>query len=98
MLTIIGRRWFDRVNGNTYHSVELYGEDGKRLAYVPFRYGYGDQYRQTAFDEAVKLGLYSGEEYPESGGKVDYRKFNFSKPEGDGNFFSVSDVARKKDL
>lgn len=88
MLTIVGRRWFDRVYGNTYHSVELYRDD-ERLAYVPFAYGYGDQYRQTAFKEAVKLGLYKEDEYV---------KFSFSKTTGDGNFFTVSDVGRKKDL
>lgn len=89
MLTIIGRRWFEKTNGNTYHSVELRGEDGKLLARVPFCYGYGDQYRQTAFAEAVKLGLYA---------EGDYGKFVLSKTAGDGNLFTVSDVARKKDL
>lgn len=42
--------WFDRVNGNTYHSVMVTRcRDGKTLA-VPFRYGYGDSYRQSALD------------------------------------------------
>ena len=97
-LTIIGRRWFERTNGNTYHSVEIYDENGKQLARVPFAYGYGSQYQQTALAECVKLGLYSDERGPH-GGHVDYRKFTFSKESGgDGNLFSVSDVKRKKDL
>ncbi len=43
-----GVRWFDKVNGNTYHSVRVTRcEDGKTI-YCPFQYGYGDHYRQTA--------------------------------------------------
>lgn len=87
-LTVIGRRWFEKTNGNTYHSVEVY-EGNKRLVRVPFAYGYGSQWQQTAFQELVKLGLY--QDTPD-----DYRRFHFS--DGDGHLFSVTDVARKKDL
>lgn len=97
MLTIIGRRWFDKVNGNTYHSVELWRE-GKMLGRVPFTYGYGSQYQQTALEMAVKLGLYPDTPGPH-GGYLAYQQFVFSKASGgDGNHFSVSDVRRKKDL
>lgn len=90
MLTIHGKRWFERVNGNTYHSVAVY--DGKRLVgKADFAYGYGDQYRQTALDIAVKAGLYSDERYS-SGGSVDYGRFQTE------NLFIVCDVTRKKDL
>jgi hypothetical protein len=41
-------RWFDRVNGNTYHSVRITRcRDGETIV-CPFQYGYGDAYRQTA--------------------------------------------------
>lgn len=41
-------RWFDKVNGNTYHSVKITdNETGARL-HCPLQYGYGDQYRYTA--------------------------------------------------
>lgn len=41
-------KWFDKVNGNTYHSVRITRtSDGKVIA-APFQYGYGDCYRQTA--------------------------------------------------
>lgn len=53
VFTIIGRRWFDRINGNTYHSVEVY-KGGKLLERVPFQYGYGDGYMQTAGDIIAK--------------------------------------------
>ena len=97
MFTIIGRRWFEKTNGNTYHSVEVY-KDGELLGRIPFAYGYGDQYKQTALDLLVKLGHYPNTE-AKHGGYECYRQFTFSKQSGgDGNFFSVSDVARKKDL
>jgi len=41
-------KWFDKVNGNTYHSVRITRcRDGKTIA-APYQYGYGDQYRDTA--------------------------------------------------
>lgn len=97
MFTIVGKRWFDRLAGNTYHSVEVYQEE-KLLVRVPFAYGYGDGYKQTAFKELVRLGHYS-DERTASGHYHDFRRFAFSKEsDGDGNLFLVSDVARKKDL
>jgi hypothetical protein len=43
-------KWFDKVNGNTYHSVRITRcKDGKIIT-APYQYGYGDQYRQTAFE------------------------------------------------
>ncbi len=47
-------RWFDKVNGNTYHSVRITRvKDGKVIA-DQFQYGYGDQYRHTALLLMVK--------------------------------------------
>lgn len=48
-LNILCKRWFQRTYGNTYHSVRIM-EDGAELAYIPFRYGYGEQCLQTALD------------------------------------------------
>lgn len=90
MLTIVGRRWFEKTNGNTYHSVAVY--DGKKLVgSVDFAYGYGDMFLQTAFDIARGAGYYGGEQYS-SGGYKEYGKFCQE------NFYTVADVARKKDL
>ena len=92
MLTIHGRRWFERRNGNTYHSVHVY--DGKTLVgEVKFTYGYGDQYRQTAFEIVTKArpDLYSNERRA-NGTEIDYGRFCQE------NQFFVTDVARKKDL
>ena len=43
-------RWFDKINGNTYHSVRVTRcRDGATIV-CPFQYGYGDGYRQTALE------------------------------------------------
>lgn len=56
VIHIDARRWFDRVNGNTYHSVSVF-VDGKHAFTVPFEYGYGDQWQYTALEGLEKRGL-----------------------------------------
>jgi len=52
--TVIAKKWFDKVNGNTYHSVRcIRHKDGKVIA-APFQYGYGDSYRQTAIQAMIE--------------------------------------------
>jgi len=87
MYTIIARRWFEKTNGNTYHSCEVY-QDGKLIERVPFAYGYEEQYRQTAHEILVRAGLFSG----------DYHDFLMVIRDYDNWLFSVTDVTRKKDL
>jgi hypothetical protein len=53
-------KWFDKVNGNTYHSVKITRcKDGKTIA-CPFTYGYGDSYRWTARDAMAKAKWFKG--------------------------------------
>lgn len=52
---IEGRKYFDKVNGNTYHSVRIF-ENGEQIFHHGMTYGYGDQYLQTAIDGLEKLG------------------------------------------
>ena len=48
--TVEAIRWFDKINGNTYHSVKITNnETGEQIAH-PFTYGYGDSYRQSTFE------------------------------------------------
>jgi len=49
-------RWFDKVNGNTYHSVRITRCSDNALITCEWTYGYGDQYRDTALVEMVKAG------------------------------------------
>jgi len=44
------KRWFDRVNGNTYHSVRVTRVRDSKVIVGSFQYGYGDQYRQTTLE------------------------------------------------
>lgn len=46
-ITIIGKRWFDKVNGNTYHSFRIF-IDNALVHTQGMTYGYGDQYEQNA--------------------------------------------------
>ena len=48
-LTIIGRRWFRRGYGGTYHTSQII-IDGKTVGKTLEQYGYGDQYIWTAFE------------------------------------------------
>jgi len=57
---VIGKEWFDRVNGNSYNAVrfDVYvtGRNGKRAVNVvlPFKYGYGDYYMQRVSEYCLK--------------------------------------------
>lgn len=46
-ITIIGKRWFDKVNGNTYHSFRIF-IDNALVKTQGMTYGYGDQFEQNA--------------------------------------------------
>jgi len=76
-ITISARRWFDKPNGNTYHSVDVFA-DGKPIGREPFEYGYEEAYLQTAHDLLVKKGLYPYKktkkivEVKDRGGKILY--------------------------
>uniref|UniRef100_A0A6M3J7U6 Uncharacterized protein n=1 Tax=viral metagenome TaxID=1070528 RepID=A0A6M3J7U6_9ZZZZ len=45
---VIAVKWFDKVNGNTYHSVRCYRNRDGAIVVGPFQYGYGEHYQQTA--------------------------------------------------
>jgi hypothetical protein len=50
-------RWFDKVNGNTYHSVRITRiDDGVTIGTTDYQYGYDDHYRQTARALMLKAG------------------------------------------
>ena len=46
-IVIVGRRWFQKSYGNTYHTVTIYMPDGTKIESGQ-HYGYGEQYTQTA--------------------------------------------------
>ena len=90
LFTMVGRRWFDKVNGNTYHSVEVY-VNNKFIAKEGFAYGYEDHYRQTGFDLLKDHGFFMDFDT--------YYDMELDKREHiECYLFSVTDVSRKKDL
>jgi hypothetical protein len=52
-VTIYGKRWFDRINGNTYHTAEV-EVNGTTLGKSPMTYGYDEQYLQTGKEILLK--------------------------------------------
>ncbi len=91
-ITILGRRWFERVNGNTYHSVKVY-VDGVLVGAVPFQYGYGDQYMQSASSILV-----NNCEFIPKGLEDKFILWRWCKEKGVELISDVADVGRKKDL
>jgi hypothetical protein len=85
---IEGYRWFDKINGNTYHTVVITdlktGEVIHRSPHVV--YGYGQQWQHTAYDELKKKGLVKEED--RTNHELNRKRF----------IYSEHDVTRKKDL
>lgn len=98
-IVISGKRWFDSVNGNTYHSVDVY-VNGVHVAREPYEYGYGEQYIQTAHRLLQEKGVYKKTgEHLKSGADKDYYDFMMDMRNNRNKFVvTVADVARKKDL
>lgn len=55
-IMVIGKRWFDKVNGNTYCAARVY-INGKFSFAVPWQYGYENYYEQAAREELHKRGI-----------------------------------------
>lgn len=94
-LTVIGRRWFDRRAGNTYHSVRCI-VDGKDVGGAGMTYGYGDHYLQTAADILERDGHTPGREHYAHGGAEPL--WLYCRERGIEFTYSASDVGRKRDL
>jgi|ERR1051325_1424784 hypothetical protein len=90
-ITIIGKRWFQKTYGNTYHSVRIL-VNGEEVAFNPFTYGYENHYLQTA--GTMLQELY---DLPNS---IDTQYFHVYRLQDAGMKLNVqvSDVERKKDL
>ena len=90
-ITVIGKRWFHRGPGNTYHSVEVI-VNGQSVYTNPYSYGYGDHYVQTAMEY-----LKQAYKFPK-GFDVDRSPMWQLHDLGINVITRVSDVQRKKDL
>lgn len=90
-IVIIGRRWFERTNGNTYHSVCVW-VDGEFVGGESFVYGYGDQYIQTAMTLLANC-RYLNRPLDDKWPFTTWCRDNDIKL-----VYTVADVGRKKDL
>jgi len=90
IITVVGKRWFQKTYGNTYHSVSV-SVDGVSIGNSGIQYGYDDQYQQTALAMLQEAGV-----YPDNGEPESLRKF--AQDAGDKLECYVSDVARERDL
>ena len=57
------KKWRDKINGNTYHSVNITSTETNKLIFSSgLTYGYGEQYRHTAIKGLIRLGLIEGKD------------------------------------
>lgn len=94
-ITVIGRRWFDKVNGNTYHTAEIL-VDGALAHRLERTYGYGDQYLWNAQQWLEANGHLPGLEHYANGMREGITQY--CRREGIALHFTVTDVTRKRDL
>lgn len=89
-ITLIGRRWFQRSYGNTYHSVTIM-IDGETVHVSGKCYGYDRAYVQTAQEWLKANGYLDGMSERDA-------LWNYCANEGIKFEYSATDVAREKDL
>lgn len=61
LFVVIAKRWRDKMNGNTYHSVRIVRTSDGAVITSPYQYGYGDHYRQTALTRLKQAEWISAE-------------------------------------
>lgn len=93
-ITIIGRRWFQRTYGNTYHTCVVL-VNGQQVYEAPQEYGYGDQYVETGARWLEKFGYMNRKKY-DNGGHEPVRIW--AERNGIAFDYRASDVARERDL
>lgn len=95
-LTIIGRRWFNNTQGNTYFSA-IALIDGKQAASIDYEYGYSSQYEWSMFNKLEELGLLPNQREAFKNGSKE-SPWTYCERNGIEYSAIVSDVRRKKDL
>lgn len=62
--------WFDKVNGNSYFAGTItvnYGLPTEKTYKMPFQYGYGDHYKDMAFQKLEQAKVLRGVIHHENG-------------------------------
>ena len=81
------KEWFDKVNGNSYFSAQItlnFGEDTQRIINIPFQYGYGSHFEQSALhqlqcENLIPTNLISNLWYYCENHNIPYRKYKKTK-------------------
>ena len=94
-ITVFGRRWFERTNGNTYHSA-LILVNGEHVHKIEFAYGYSNQYEWNARQWLADNGYLPGIESID--GRPGESLWRYCERLGISYVSEVVDVARKRDL
>jgi len=94
-IVVTGRLWFDRKNGNTYHSFTAY-LDGVCRARCDIEYGYGNQYLVNAFKALVKNSVLKPPKKHSNGITESFNSY-CERNKITLNYEAVN-VSRKKDL
>lgn len=94
-IRLLGRRWFQRTYGNTYHSVEIW-IDGEQVHKVDKSYGYDSQYLESAKKWLDKEGYLPTLEHYNYGGSESLWRYCLRNNICFIN--QVFDVEREKDL
>ena len=78
---IEGFEWFDKVNGNSYHTIKITKLSTNEVIYKSDNivYGYGDQYIQTSYDILIKMGLVKEED--RFNHNLNHKRFIYRKQE-----------------
>ena len=94
-LTLIGKRWFNRRCGTTYHSVEII-VDGNHVHYIPLAHGYDQQWEYNGMLWLEANGYLPGRK--KKSGTPGEAIWRYCERFGIVYTYSVTDVQRKKDL
>jgi len=94
-LTIIGRRWFDRKNGNTYCSAVML-VNGVAVGQTGPAYGYDDHYEWRAFSWLEANGFVTDRERHANGSHEP--PWRWCERHGIAYWRNAFDLARKGDL
>jgi len=94
-IKVRGRRWFQRLYGNTYHTAKVW-VNGRHVLTVPYSYGGDRMYEDSAHEALIEAGLLPPKKRFKSGGMdVLWDVANKLGIEYDAQ---VENVKRKKDL
>lgn len=90
---VSARKWFDKVNGNTYHSVAVTFPDG-HVETKGMTYGYGNQYEWTAYAMIAP----EASQRRNANGSYELSPWHWAEQNGHTIVYDVVEVTRKRDL